>query len=278
MSVRLNYLGLLALVLVSFSAQAQFVPKADNLEYYEKYYAPISGLYAHFDIGLSTGIGNWGAAPTLDNGLLDGFTGLGGMGAGTGFHLKFGQMVPLDIRLDYANSWYSGIHWGAEISEHGALSWDEVGGDQFFGYSEDESDDGQSLGRATNLSLQLGFYESYNMGNRFVIETGVDVNFSVFSVYANQEYFGGTNGNITVHPAEAENGDALAWQPGFSLHLALRTKKVRYYLEYYHQGVNHYYEMAQRDLNGDEVSAEGFNANYNISTIRFGIGYLFAQI
>ena len=280
MRLRLNYLGLVTLVLMGFSGNAQFVPKADDLPYYEKYYAPIAGFYTHVDFGLSTGVGKWGAAPTPDDGFLDGFLGEGGMGAGTGFHLKFGQMVPLTFRDDYADTWYSGIHWGLEISEHGAPSWDDVGGDALFYYSEDESEDGFSLGRATTLSAQLGFYESYNMGNRFVIETGIDVNFPLFASdfpYTNQVYLGGLNGNITVFPAEADNGDALAWQPGFSLHVALRARNLRYYIEYYHQGVNHYYEMAQRDVNNNEVSVEGFNADYTISTIRVGIGYLFLQ-
>lgn len=256
--------------------KAQRVPSKSNLKYYQKHYAPISGLYAGIDIGASYGIGQWGGSPSLDQPLLASFYGEDGFGATYGYFLSFSQMVPLKIKTDYKDSWYAGIRWGMEIAEHGILDWSNLDGDDRFTVNFDEGEE-NSYGNATNAAILLGFTESYNLGNKFVIETGFDLHLSVWSIRPNISYFG-RQSNYTVLPEAAENGDNLAWQPGYSFHLAYRARNVRIYLKYFNQAVNQYYEVTNSDLQGNEISTEGFNSDFNISTLRLGISFLFGQI
>lgn len=238
--------------------------------YYSKYRSPFQSLYATIDLATSTGTGLWGADNRSGEAYNRVFNGNDGWGVGPGFSLAFSQLVPINMKLDHGNSFSSGIRWGAEVVMHGNARDERSGYDRI-------------VDQAANLSFLLGYALSYNFDNRFMLEGGMDVHLPMWSSRPEVSLYYFDNsfeslGSIIVSPAESASGEGSSWRPGVGYQLALRTRKLRLFMKYHIQPVKQYYEAIEYDGDADEISVEGFNAEFRITTLRFGIGFLFGQV
>ncbi len=240
------------------TARAQSVPT--DLEYYERYWAPMSPLYASANLWISSSIGQWGAAPGSNPGNTP-FLGTDGMGAGVSFGLSFHQMVPLRIEADMKNQFYPGIKWGAEISEHGAVNWEAS--DLFvFGY------DG---GNTTTAAFIIGPAANYNYENKVVLEASLTL---MLGGVIND----GIEGDVRVIPAEPESGSDRSWSPGYEFTIAARTGHLRIFASIFTQRIRRYYEFSVRQTFDTFTEPSNFTSDYSISTFRFGAGITFGEI
>lgn len=265
----MGYKNYFLILLLAFSTlgYSQYVPSKP--EYYAKYKKPLEdagSLYAQIGAGLSLPMGTWGEAPSPNLPLLAPFLGDDGMGAGIGYFVNFSQMVPINAFSTKSNS-YWGIKWGAEFASHGWADWSEA------------IPEATSQADAYNFSLLLGPTYTFRLGEKAAFELGGTVNFSLFSGQTEittvasidpSEY------DFMILPATPESGSEIGWQPGFSFSLGFRIHSWKLYGEYYTQGINRYYEVTTYDLQEEVI--QGFNGEYNISTLRIGIAWLFGNV
>lgn len=255
----------LTLFILLFSVNgllAQYVPTDEA--YYKKYRKPIFASTIDISGGMSTPLGNWGAAPSLNQPLLAPFIGEDGMGAGNGYFVSLGMNVALRYDSDYKNASYWGLKFGLDASDHGYLNqWNEINQNLL----------GQES--AFNLSFLIGTNYNYNINNVLVIEAGANVLLSVVSLAPELDYVGFDDdpNRFLIRTPEGTD-DEIAWQPGFTLNFGIRFRRIRFYTELYQQGFNRTYEYVTYNNQNDEV-VEVFNADFDVVNLRFGLSYLF---
>lgn len=225
-------------------------PARDDSELFS-YYLSIGG-------GACAPMGQWGAQADLSKPLLASFLGEDGMGATYGGYVSLRNMV--NFSYEAINGWSTIGHWNLEYSSNG--------------YPELHPDleSGSQIG-SDQLSFGIGAGRAYNWNNRWGFAAELNMYFPTIQTFPSYDnHFPAQEENeFSLEPSEFDQ----AWYPGYGLSLAFRSQRWRISVEYFtiRQSAIYTYERIEQPT-GQMIESD-FTADFRVSTLRFGIDYMF---